>query len=201
MPYTTTRWKELWDRVLKAAGPVWSRRLSKAEVYSTRPGTIYTGKLTLSFPARYPAAWRYCKQREVELEELLAAETSQQWAVFVRKVKAKPAPEDGLNNCFFQTESIRTHDDLRFRSPAEVAIYDELKKRELLFFPNPAAVFGGKIPKKKREPDFLIFNDDGKLGILEIIGATYHTSTNSTQDHERVRSFKRFGILFIEFFD
>lgn len=198
MPYTTTRWKELWDRVLKAAGPVWSRRLRKAEPYSTRPGTLYTGKLTLSFPARYPAARRYCKQRVVELEKLLQAETSVRWAVFVRKAKDKPAPEDGLNNCFFKTESTTLHDELRFRSPAEIAIYDELKRRRLLFYPNPAAVFGGKYPTKK-EPDFLIFTREGKCGILEAMGATFHT--NATKDHERARLFKEFGILCIEFFD
>src|SRR5262245_40986578 len=53
-------------------------------------------------------------------------------------------PKCGLNNCYFKTEETITHDELSFRSKAEIAIYDELKKRRLLFFPNAAAVLGGR---------------------------------------------------------
>ncbi|MFL5337713.1 MAG: hypothetical protein ACJ8H8_32220, partial [Geminicoccaceae bacterium] len=88
---------------------------------------------------------------------------------------------------------------LRFRSPAEIAIYEELKTRQLLLFPNPAAVIGGKKPVKK-EPDFLIFQA-GKCGILEVMGKGYHTNDNAVKDHERARLFKTFGVLCIEFFD
>jgi hypothetical protein len=111
-----------------------------------------------------------------------------------------PSTSDvGLNNCFFKLESTIQHDDLRFRSPAEIAIYKELKTRNLLFFPNAAAVMGGEKPEKK-EPDFLIFQA-GKCGILEVMGKTYHTSDNAVKDHKRARLFKRFGIVCIEFFD
>jgi hypothetical protein len=103
--------------------------------------------------------------------------------------------EVGLNNCFFRIDSIVNHDDLRFRSPAEVSVYTELNKRRLLFFPNPAAVFG--LPSKKREPDFLICHN-GKWGVLEVMGETYHT--NAVKDHDRARLFKEHGLLCIEFF-
>jgi hypothetical protein len=105
--------------------------------------------------------------------------------------------EDGLNNCFFKTESTITHDELRFRSPAEVAIYTELKKRELLFFPNAAAVLGGT--GEKREPDFLICHK-GKWGILEVMGESYHTAVNAVKDHDRARLFKQHRLLCIEFY-
>ena len=197
MPYTTTRWKEIWEKVLFATDKEWRRKLKKAEARCIRPG-----KLVLRFVASLPASRKYCNDasRVRELEKFLEAETGRAWAVFVQKVKDKPVPEDGLNNCFFKTESTILHEELRFRSPAEVALYDELKKRSLLVYPNPAAVFGGKYPMKK-EPDFLVFTKEGKHGILEVNGATYHTSANSTKDHERARLFKKFGILCIEFFD
>jgi hypothetical protein len=141
------------------------------------------------------------------LEKLLEELTGVRWAVSICGIKGEltavessaPAyPDEGINNCFFRTESTLLHDDLRFRSPAEIAIYEELTKRRLLFYPNPAAVFGGK-SRKKKEPDFLIFTRAGKCGILEVMGATFHT--NAAKDHERARLFKKFGILCVEFFD
>ncbi len=102
----------------------------------------------------------------------------------------------GLNNCFFKTERIIEHDDLRFRSNAEIAIYDELARRRMLFFPNAAAVLGGR-KREKREPDFLIC-ERGKWGILEVMGDAYHK--NAAKDHERARLFKDAGVLCVEFF-
>jgi hypothetical protein len=103
---------------------------------------------------------------------------------------------NGLNNCFFKTETTIEHDELKFRSPQEIAIYDELKKRDLLFFPNAAAVLGGANPKK-REPDFLICNK-GKWGVLEVMGDAYHH--NAAKDHDRARLFKEHGVHCVEFF-
>jgi hypothetical protein len=103
--------------------------------------------------------------------------------------------EVGLNNCFFKSERVIKHDELSFRSPAEISIYDELKKRRLLFFPNAAAILGES--GKKREPDFLICHK-GKWGVLEVMGQTYHT--DAVKDHERARLFKEHGLLCIEFF-
>jgi hypothetical protein len=102
----------------------------------------------------------------------------------------------GLNNCFFKTESLIEHDQLRFRSEVETIIYNELKKRDLLFFPNAAAVLGGE-KCEKREPDFLICHK-GKWGILEVMGDTYHK--NAAKDHDRARLFKKHGVLCMEFF-
>jgi hypothetical protein len=106
--------------------------------------------------------------------------------------------EPGLNNCFFESETCREHDGLRFRSPAEVAIYDELRGRKVLFFPNAAAVLGGE-KSLKREPDFLIC-DKGKWGVLEVMGETYHTHANAVKDHDRARLFKEHGLLCHEFY-
>ena len=107
------------------------------------------------------------------------------------------APETGLNNCFFKTEMTVKYDELSFRSRAEIAVYDDLKKRGLLFFPNAAAVLGGNNPEK-REPDFLICNK-GKWGILEVMGDAWHTT--ATKDHDRARLFKNHGVLCVEFFN
>src|SRR5262245_20054159 len=103
--------------------------------------------------------------------------------------------EVGLNNCFFKSGRFIKHDELGCRSPAEISIYDELKKRRLLFFPNAAAILGES--GKKREPDFLVCHK-GKWGVLEVMGQTYHT--DAVKDHDRARLFKEHGLLCIEFF-
>ena len=109
----------------------------------------------------------------------------------------------GLNNCFFKQDNTLLHDELRFRSRGEVAIYDELKQRDILFFPNPAAVLGtsgGEYGEKveKKEPDFLICFR-GKWGILEINGDNYHSGiVKTTKDHERARRFNHYGVFFIQ---
>jgi hypothetical protein len=107
----------------------------------------------------------------------------------------------GLNNCFFNTEKTIRHDDLRFRSRGEVAIYEELKCRNVLFFPNPAAVLGkprgsgGKVVKK--EPDFLICYK-GKWGCLEIDGDEFHSGPIATaKDHDRARLLQHYGLFFV----
>lgn len=116
---------------------------------------------------------------------------------------AVPATESGLNQTFFKTEQTITHDELRFRSRAEIAIHDELKKRDLLFFPNPAAILGRPDPERytKREPDFLICCN-GRWGILEVSGEPWHSGAISTaKDHDRSRLFQRYGLLCIQHFD
>jgi hypothetical protein len=109
-----------------------------------------------------------------------------------------PTQEIGLNNCFFKTEQTLQHDELRFRSKAEIAIHTELSKRRLLFFPNAAAVLGGERPVK-REPDFLVCFE-GRWGILEVMGDSFHNSSTAAKDHERARLFKGHGVLCMEFF-
>ena len=77
-------------------------------------------------------------------------------------------------------------------------MYEALKKRNVLFFANATAVLGGK--NKKKEPDFLICQN-GKWGILEVMGDLYHTPTTAMQDHDRARLFKDYGVSCIEFYD
>jgi hypothetical protein len=195
----------VWKDILASVGERWAVQLKKA-MPEVRP---FPGTLILRFGENYPKGRAYCQDpsRVARLEKLLDEMTGVRWAISIRGIKGEPTlaespapayPEEGINNCFFKTERTLLHDELRFRSPAEIVIYEELTRRRLLFFPNPAAVFGGKNPTKK-EPDFLIFTRAGKCGILEVMGATVHT--NATKDHERARLFKNFGILCIEFFD
>jgi hypothetical protein len=112
----------------------------------------------------------------------------------------------GLNNCFFKREQTTVHDELRFRSRGEIAIYDELKRRNVLFFPNPAAVLGTTAAEygadvKKKEPDFLVCLK-GKWGILEINGDSYHSGVVKTaKDHDRARLFNHYGLYFVQAYD
>jgi hypothetical protein len=91
-------------------------------------------------------------------------------------------------------------DELRFRSRSEIQVYKALKKRNILFFANATAVLGGKNKDVKKEPDFLICQN-GKWGILEVMGDLYHTPTNAMDDHDRARLFKDYGVSCIEFYD
>lgn len=106
--------------------------------------------------------------------------------------------EFGANNCSFKQESTVEYDGLRFRTWEEVEVYKELKERELLFFPNAAAVFGGTT--ERREPDFLVCHR-GLWGILEVNGGLTHTKLTSAEEHARARLFKRHGVLCVEFYD
>jgi hypothetical protein len=124
----------------------------------------------------------------------------------VKVVRPEEQRTTGINNCFFNQERTIPHDGLRFRSKGEIAIYEELKRRNVLFFPNPAAVlgtvgteFGARVAKK--EPDFLICYK-GKWGILEINGDDYHNGVVQTaRDHDRARQFQHYGVFFIQAYD
>ena len=107
-----------------------------------------------------------------------------------------------MNNCFFKTDKTIICDELRFRSHSEIAIYKELKTRNVLFFPNAAAVLGQQEPGMvlKREPDFLICFQ-GKWGILEVAGEPYHSGASTSKDHDRSRLFQRYGLVFVQFYD
>lgn len=90
-------------------------------------------------------------------------------------------------------------DNLRFRSPHEMAITQALNVYEVLFLPNCMARLGSPNPseRKNKEADFLICCD-GKWGIMEVDGETIHT--NAARDHERDRLFRTYRIRVIERF-
>ena len=52
----------------------------------------------------------------------------------------------------------------------------------------------------KKEPDFLVCLN-GKWGILEVMGETFHPSATAIRDHDRARLFKDYGLVVIEFYD
>jgi hypothetical protein len=109
-------------------------------------------------------------------------------------------PEDGvggINTASLGSKGLIEHDRLWFRSRSETRIYDALKKRNVLFFANATAVLGGK--GEKREPDFLVCQD-GKWGILEVMGEDYHPSATAMRDHDRARLFKDYRLYYIEFY-
>jgi very-short-patch-repair endonuclease len=55
---------------------------------------------------------------------------------------------------------------------------------------------GGK--NIKREPDFLVCQD-GKWGILEVMGEDFHP--RAADDHDRASLFEDYGLYFIKFYD
>lgn len=88
-----------------------------------------------------------------------------------------------------------TWEYLFFRSPVEISIAKALDKHGVLFLPNCAARLGLTNSRENREADFLVCYE-GKWGIIEINGDTYHI--NSAKDHNRGRLFKLHGIKVFE---
>lgn len=86
------------------------------------------------------------------------------------------------------TEQI-TYNTLNFKSQSEIKIAQELDCKGILYFPLPAASFGGII----KEPDFMIQHPiTGQWGVLEVNGPHH---TNSAKDHQRSRLFFERGLL------
>jgi hypothetical protein len=123
-------------------------------------------------------------------------------AIAVAPRLEEPPVEDPnpLNVAALVAKAPVEHDGLRFRSRAETRIYDAMKRRTVLFFPNAAAVLGGSGEGIKRETDFLVCMH-GKWGILEVMGAEYHPAATAMRDHDRARLFKDFGVQVVEFYD
>jgi hypothetical protein len=108
--------------------------------------------------------------------------------------------EKALNQCIpIKDREIYYWDNLRFRSPPEIAIAQVLNEYEVLFLPNCMARLGSPKPdeRKNREADFLVCFD-GKWGIIEVDGETIHT--NAARDHDRDRLFRTHRIRVIERF-
>lgn len=87
---------------------------------------------------------------------------------------------------------------LFFRAPVEISIAKCLESRGVLFLPNCACRLGFIGSRENREADFMVC-DEGKWGILEINGKSYHT--NAAKDHDRGRLFKLHGIRVFEPYD
>lgn len=162
----------------------------------------YQARLILRAPTKVIPKFTEDAKREIlaAADRVMPAEVGYD----LRELEVSPfleSPPEGagpLNTGALVSQGPLEHDGLRFRSRTETKIYDELKKRPVLFFPNATAVLGGK--GIKREPDFLICMN-GRWGILEVMGDSYHTPSNAMQDHDRARLFKDYEILVIEFYD
>lgn len=99
-----------------------------------------------------------------------------------------------LNQCKpIQDKPRYTWEYLFFRSTYEIAIAKALSEYNILFLPNCMARFSKE--GQNREADFLICCD-GKWGILEVDGETYHT--NAARDHDRDRLFQSHGIRVVQ---
>lgn len=89
---------------------------------------------------------------------------------------------------------------LRFRSQTEIKIAEALDRVGVLFFPLSMARLSGPEGRVNREPDFLVCRS-GHWGILEVDGEEFHPPSRATEDHERDRLFKGYGIRVVEHYD
>ncbi len=101
-----------------------------------------------------------------------------------------------LNQCLpIQEKPRHSWAYLLFRSPVEITIAQTLDKYKVLYLPNCMARLGLPGTRENKEADFLVCYE-GKWGILEVDGETYHT--NAAKDHNRGRLFKLHGIKVFE---
>jgi len=105
-----------------------------------------------------------------------------------------------VNNQVTRVERARIWNRLRFRSQTEIRIAEALDRAKVLFFPLCMARLSSSDGRVNREPDFLICKD-GRWGILEVDGEEFHPPSRTTQDHERDRLFRNYGIRVIEHYD
>lgn len=110
------------------------------------------------------------------------------------------AAGDTSNQAADFSENIRVWQNLRFRSESELRIAQALDRAGVLFLPNCKARLGPAGHRENREPDFLVCAD-GKWGILEVDGESFHPPTRTVHDHERARLFKAHGVRVVEHFD
>lgn len=82
-----------------------------------------------------------------------------------------------------------SRDGLRYRSKTEMRVAEELKQRNLLFFPLPAAVLPGRAV---REPDFVVLHK-GRVGVLEVHGEPWHPASRAAEENAKSLPYRLAG--------
>jgi len=119
----------------------------------------------------------------------------------LRFIESRPLPDaeqerEIANQCtILGLSDLETKDyrGMRFQSDVEIKICAAFEKSGVLFFPLPIANCAGA----QKIPDFLVCFE-GKWGVLEVDGESYHTAKSKPREDERDRWFKRHGIRVIE---
>ena len=106
----------------------------------------------------------------------------------------------GVHNQAAQGKALRVWNNLFFRSQSEIRVAEALDRAGVLFLPNCRSRLGGAGSRENREADFLVCHE-GRWGILEVDGETFHPPTRTVQDHARDRLFRGHGIKLVEHFD
>src|SRR6266702_1092722 len=123
----------------------------------------------------------------------LSDDFDQEWRTKMLEIIEGKMP---LNQCLpIQEKPRHSWAYLLFRSPVEITIAQTLDKYKVLYLPNCMARLGLPGTRENKEADFLVCYE-GKWGILEVDGETYHT--NAAKDHNRGRLFKLHGIKVFE---
>jgi len=112
----------------------------------------------------------------------------------------KANDSDDLHNQALGANPLVWWNGLRFRSKTEVKIAEALENMNALFFPNCRGRVGPLGNRQNREPDFLV-SYNGKWGILEVDGHSFHPPERSAAEHERDRLFHHHGVVWVQRFD
>lgn len=122
-------------------------------------------------------------------------ESDSDWRVQIAEIaQGKWVHNQGLQ---INNAPIFTWNNLRFRSEAERRIAIALDQTGVFFLPNCLGRLTTDSGRRNREADFLVC-DNGKWGVLEIDGLTYHKA--AALDHQRDRVFRSYKIRVVERF-
>jgi hypothetical protein len=153
---------------------------------------VHTGQVARAVDAVMgPEFWRAAVVVRAELQPI-----DQDW----RDELLEIARGRAVHNQAAADNRVRLWNSLRFRSLTETRIAEALDAAGVLYLPNCIARISGPSGRVNREPDFLVCKD-GRWGILEVDGEEFHPPSRTTQDHERDRLFKAYGVRVVEHFD
>ncbi len=93
-----------------------------------------------------------------------------------------------------------TWNNLKFASPPEMRIAEALDAKGVMFFPSAKGRLNDMDGRSNRIPDFLVCHN-GKWGILEVDGGTYHPPTRTVHDHARDELFHQHGVRVVRHYD
>jgi hypothetical protein len=96
-----------------------------------------------------------------------------------------------VSRIFDKSRNKGRHFSIKFRSPAEEALFENLYDSGCLFFPCPLGVSSSFNDPYYKEPDYLICKN-GKWAILEVVADSTHSSVVS--EAKRTRQFQNHNI-------
>lgn len=134
---------------------------------------------------------------EVSIHPQLITTDEKDWREHLRKIATgEKTTNQGITSP--KRQPVERWQGLNFWSVVERMIAEALDRRGVMYLANCMARVGPPDHRHNQEPDFLICHN-GKWGILEVDGTTYHNKTVA-KDQEHDRQYQHHGVKSIQRF-